>query len=228
MEKKKSKGAFPCVYFVKEGYCVKGDHCEFLHERPAPCKTFSSASGCKYGSKCVFSHGKVNAPKAAVSKSQPAVVMEPTATLTETLKTIPGSSVATTAWGFEKEDEIYFYGAAGTAATFERHKRYSEVLGRSTAEIDPGTSSSSRRVCKFFKAGYCLFGDGCRNLHVGDDAWLANVEEQNENVECAICMSLPANKVFGILNKCTCVFCLDCIQNWRREAAAFEKPTQVR
>ena len=231
---RRGRGSFPCVYFAKEGFCAKGRHCEFVHERPGPCKNFLSPEGCRFGSRCMFSHAKPRPPSTVVHS--PVVLDSPPATSTRTMATETKTPGAEDPWGFgETAESVYFYGAAG-ATTFERPKKYSDVVGRvsTTEESNNGLSSSSsrRKVCGFFKAGYCMFGDRCRNLHPEDASEEAVLEEESgleeKTIECGICMSLPQNRVFGLLNNCSCVFCLDCIKNWRKEGLTFEDATQVR
>jgi len=70
-------GTKPCVFFMQNGYCKKGDHCTFSHDlhlfsssqqnqktfvsvdklyRTKPCKYFFETGICRKGEHCNFSH----------------------------------------------------------------------------------------------------------------------------------------------------------------------------
>lgn len=237
---RRGRGSFPCAYFAKDGFCAKGRHCEFVHERPGPCKNFLSPEGCRFGSRCMFSHSRPNPPTILPPPPKLNTSTPPTSTSEspQTTDSVPPPTKGgglEDPWGFgDTTESVYFYGAAGGAA-FERPKRYSEVVGQVSAAERSGSSSSSasvRKVCSFYKAGYCMFGGRCRNLHPEKQSEEPALEEEQSvevaTRECGICMSAPGNGVFGLLNNCSCVFCLECIKNWRKEGLTFEDATQVR
>ena len=230
---RRGKGSFPCAYFAKEGFCVKGRHCEFVHERPAACKNFLSPEGCRFGSRCMFSHSRPKTENTSAKLTPRSVPTQedPPDTINTTASPVERQEVEDP-WGLgEPAESVYFYGAAG-GGTIDRPKRYSEVLGRPSSEMeDRSSSTSTRKVCGFYRAGYCMFGERCRNLHpddAGEPLALSIAGDQEERAECGICMSTPVNRVYGLLNNCNCVFCLDCIKNWRKEGLTFEDAAQVR
>jgi len=45
-----------CEFFSTERGCVKGDVCEFVHQKQKPCEFFASARGCRKGDFCDFQH----------------------------------------------------------------------------------------------------------------------------------------------------------------------------
>lgn len=238
---KKGKGTYPCAYFAKEGYCVKGSHCEFVHEKvKTPCRKFVSAEGCRYGSACMFSHVRKSntetIPKKKTAIASPAINLEPPTI--ETPSSIPAPPVLTaaSAWGFDEpstqEESVYFYGAAGTA-NFERPKKFTEVVGSSQA-IDIPSAATKKKECHYYKAGNCLYGSRCKNLHISrkdidDDDQENAAEVSTPPPECGICLaSAPEKGIYGLLNNCSCVFCLECIRSWRKEGLSFEGANQVR
>ena len=230
---RRGRGSFPCAFFAKDGFCAKGRHCEFVHERPGPCKHFFAPEGCRFGDRCMFSHSRPKPASSALRLYQRPDVSLSSATPETTAPVSQSEARGADPWGFgDAEESVYFYGAAGGAA-FDRPKRYSEVVGQgAAAQRSSPSSESQRKVCGFFRAGYCMFGDRCRNLHPEDQSEERVLEEEEEEGaeerECGICMSVPRNRVFGLLNNCSCVFCLDCIKNWRKEGLTFEDATQVR
>lgn len=248
---RKGKGSFPCTYFARDGYCAKGKFCEFTHDKLAPCKNYASAEGCRFGANCLFKHGKkmtgpvLPAPISAGMRAarEEALVnaskeSKETEDKEEQASGVASSDIASV-WGFQgaSEDSVYFYGAAGGVPKVpnvnqEHVKKYSDAVGKKTAKDDiaPSNETSGRKVCTFFKAGYCMYGSRCMNLHLeGEDTGLvADATQLSANSECGICMSPPANGVFGIASNCNCVFCMDCIRSWRKEGLSFEHSEQVR
>lgn len=70
-------GTKPCIFYMQNGYCKKGDHCTFSHDlsvfnssqhsaktfisvdklyRTKPCKYFFETGVCRKGEHCNFSH----------------------------------------------------------------------------------------------------------------------------------------------------------------------------
>lgn len=45
-----------CDFFATERGCVKGDQCDFIHQKDKVCDYFASARGCKKGDLCDFKH----------------------------------------------------------------------------------------------------------------------------------------------------------------------------
>ena len=94
-------------------------------------------------------------------------------------------------------------------------------------------------ICPFHVNGDCKFGSKCRYQHeLGNDYTVGNYDlcdidsavderELKSNVinetrilECNICISQPdksKGELFGIMSHCKCVFCLNCIREWRNE-----------
>ena len=94
------------------------------------------------------------------------------------------------------------------------------------------SNNQKTTIYKFYILGDCRFGSACKNLHEDDELLITNSSLQqlvvngtnmsnNENQQhpeiCGICMGIPSNGVYGILNNCNCTFCLSCVREWRRE-----------
>ena len=263
-----TKKSFPCSYFARDGFCVKGDLCEFNHDKQhpkrTPCKNMLTHGECKYGANCLFSHaisvlsrGR-SVKKAENGNTKDRVVEEASQSKvasTTSLSYATGNQTASVEalWGFEDEggnDPGYFYGAAGSSFQHPHPRRYSQVVGRGGDESASSSSStfSSRdvqrkTVCLFFMTGQCKYGAGCRNIHPSPEpstneeeeealrllSLSAEALEETPSLECGICMAArPENGLYGVLSGCSCVFCLDCIRNWRKEGLSFEDASQVR
>ncbi|GFS21091.1 E3 ubiquitin-protein ligase makorin-1 [Elysia marginata] len=99
----------------------------------------------------------------------------------------------------------------------------------------------SRKLCKYFKRGYCKFGAQCKYSHGQDSAEEAQSQrKRDEEQECGICFEkVLANmetsdgemlSKFGILQNCNHCFCLSCIRQWRTtegDARAMRKSCPV-
>lgn len=63
-------------------------------------------------------------------------------------------------------------------------------------------------LCRFFAAGRCSAGSACRFSHA-----------TSQDFMCGICSEGVATigRKFGLLENCECVFCLDCLREWRNQ-----------
>ncbi|PWN48010.1 hypothetical protein IE53DRAFT_320177, partial [Violaceomyces palustris] len=73
-------------------------------------------------------------------------------------------------------------------------------------------------VCKWFRAGHCRRAESCWFSHdlesrTGASEGASHEREEEEEVTCGICIDTP--HVFGLLENCDHVFCLDCLKAWR-------------
>jgi hypothetical protein len=173
------KAGVPCKYFHKDGYCAKGNYCEFLHGNKMsrkPCRFFASPQGCSRGKQCTFAHvkpdikGKVSMPGGAVAAAPLSPASQPSSQSNSI--DVPQNAL-NSLWGFEDDDAgVYFYGASGTGNFDEKHenRRYSEVVGEDPScggQRPMPPSINSRNVCAFYLSGSCRFGNACRNIHSG-------------------------------------------------------------
>lgn len=98
---------------------------------------------------------------------------------------------------------------------------FSDVVKVNGINPDPNAkcevgNSTNKEVCGFYLAGCCRFGNFCRNLHV--EAAPVSQSNDEEKMECGICLSLPLDGSYGLLSDCDCIFCLKCIRSWREES----------
>lgn len=52
----RSKRPQICEFFNKPRGCIKGDACDFIHQKDQPCRWFTSERGCRKGDLCDFRH----------------------------------------------------------------------------------------------------------------------------------------------------------------------------
>jgi hypothetical protein len=245
----KMEKTIPCRFFLRDGYCAKGNYCSFLHqtqtERPV-CKFFLSSEGCRRGDSCTFSHRVVKKEK---KQTKPPQNMKANSVpslpqpLPQPVKL--SENPVNELWGFESQaDEHYFYGTAGAMNTSRPYPRqYADAVGscessESNIPQQPILKSHmSPVVCPFFIYGSCMYGTNCKNIHSLD-----GVLEQNEfeniqmseeieaarRAECGICLCPIDDKSLGMLSNCWCTFCLECIRSWRKEGGTFSKASHVR
>lgn len=250
-----------CRFLRDDGYCSKGQYCEFSHDKAAsqaPCKFFTQNGNCRYGKSCSFAHtistisstGATTA--AAVSRQQTAT--QPVPSLKQT-KVPPKPSESThqtkdavkpneisSAWGFDSgnnDDGVYFYGAPGTFQSPENSQPKASYAGIAKSGIDTAIAEQAdekeaelpkKPICTFFLAGSCKFGSFCRNSHevqeTMDPALEEILKDESSRPECGICISLPEDSMYGMLNNCDCSFCLKCIRGWRKDGADIVKDNQ--
>ena len=261
------------MYIFRQGYCSKGDYCEFSHSlSDTVCKNYI-AGFCKYGDSCNFQHIHDNSKSSIITpvfsqikacndfNSVDDIRIE-TLTLCSNIKTDTNikknniqsiDSELENLWGLESESEqnVYFYGAAGKSEITKNKsptkndnqtiKSYANIVkltnNMTLDETDNNatkfTSNNQKTtIYKFYILGDCRFGSACKNLHEDDELLITNSSLQqlvvngtnmsnNENQQhpeiCGICMGIPSNGVYGILNNCNCTFCLSCVREWRRE-----------
>ena len=60
----------PCLFW-RQGACVKGDACGYVHgDSQVLCTQFATESGCRFGDKCAFKHVPGSNPRRAVQSSE--------------------------------------------------------------------------------------------------------------------------------------------------------------
>jgi E3 ubiquitin-protein ligase makorin len=77
----------------------------------------------------------------------------------------------------------------------------------------PGHRPPEAPLCRFFAAGRCAAGSACRFSHVRSH------DHASDEFVCGICSEsvLTMGRKFGLLDNCDCVFCLDCLREWRNQ-----------
>lgn len=239
----------PACKFFKDGYCSKGQYCEFSHEAlAADCKRFL-AGFCKYGNSCAFKHTiKQPLPSNKALCAQPLPPFRDTSRSTgpESCDKIKAEEVLVTSdkinnnvtnlskptieelWGLEPDP---WNAQSSTQTVTISANSYAAAVGKDLignfAELDiskPLESSASgpKPLCQFFVLGNCKFGTTCRNRH--DFGFELSQEDivpvLTNRAECGICMCYPRDGVFGVLSHCECVFCLSCVREWRKDGTA--------
>lgn len=52
---------------------------------------------------------------------------------------------------------------------------------------------------------------------------VSSSNNDDEQMECGICLEPPKGSLFGLLSHCSCKFCLSCIRNWRSDGISVTK-----
>eukprot|EP01041_Mallomonas_annulata_P006901 gene6901-14009_t len=199
------KSQVTCHFFKKDGFCSKGDYCEFSHSSdPIICKYYASKITCPFGSSCAFNHSTVvNAsrkpqrlsnhllPAPQNAPPNPAPPNPPTSTTTN--NRVSNSSL----WGLDEDanDGVYFYGAAGSApVTSPPSQMTFAAVARKNADENPEYNVNNleekykeQNICKFFLFGTCKYGSFCRNLHTKKEKE-KSTDHSNESSENLITM----------------------------------------
>jgi hypothetical protein len=161
-------------------------------------------------------------------------------------------------WGFQDETSlengVYFYGSSSTFSSKQlkaevKKNAYKEVLAANIT-IEPTSSSSSslsirnnppknsKKPCIFYFSGNCKYGALCMYAHNDrsdrkempkeGSLTMGNAANESYRPECGICMNVPEDGRYGILNNCDCVFCLKCIRGWRKVGTSISTSDNVR
>lgn len=255
-----------CKYFRKDGYCAKGDYCEFSHdsEQSVLCRYVANNKSCPFGSSCGFRHHVESTNR---NKCRPLRTLDNSGLELNVENNQDNTSVRvfpapetdkssymsqSLLWGLDDafDDGIYFYGAPSEAPRSENNRQqscYAAVVKKSVGNGNQMTAESSHIkvsrpeknvVCQYFMRGECRYGDRCRYEHVSIDAEVNSRSENEEsllmqeisdakNMECGICMGNLDGRL-GMLSHCNCIFCINCIREWRKSGSSIAKADQVR
>eukprot|EP01035_Chromulina_nebulosa_P041099 gene41099-55567_t len=239
-----------CIYYKRDGYCAKGQYCTFLHvttkkavavQQKGPPSTSSSKSA-------ILPTPKVT----SVSKSQnPADDLwnhcDDIANSSDYCGFASQQNVTRT-MRYSTVTRLNIHDDSSS----NKDSSHNNTNITSATSSD----NTKRTICRFYQLGSCRFGSFCRNSHdnssdthnngaknpINDESSIENLNNQLSSskisatdeaelsiYECGICMENPMvtkSKSFGILSNCDCVFCLDCIRNWRRDGLAVAKKTE--
>ncbi|XP_078165801.1 zinc finger (CCCH-type/C3HC4-type RING finger) family protein isoform X1 [Carex rostrata] len=210
--------------FYMHGACLKGEYCEFSHDRTDPPNnicTFYQRGVCSYGARCRYDHVKpsrsqpITPPLPIQSNSRPSASypsLSPPSSLSQVKPT----------WSTE-----------------------SHILSEPTGSIP--VNPEEMPICSFAAAGLCPYGETCMQMH-GDSCPVCGKlclhpyrpEEREEHlrlcqrnnrrlealrksqdIECSVCLEKVLSKPtaserkFGLLSECDHPFCVSCIRNWR-------------
>ena len=249
-----------CVYFRRDGCCVKGDYCEFSHQiSNSVCKNFINGF-CKFGDSCNFQHSKgskVSLSNVPIISNKNNAIATSTSTVTTSYQSDSSTHNTTITtdndtlnfhsfetelerlWGLEHDDKELnkvkqlgisqssqsYAKATASNITFKEREDMNLKSNRDNTNMNTH-NKEHKELCKFYMTGNCRFGIACKNRH--DDSVSPDIATSNDDMkpECGICMSIPTKGVYGILNNCNCIFCLECVREWRRDGKSVTKSTE--
>mmetsp|Transcript_10015 Transcript_10015/g.10125 ORF Transcript_10015/g.10125 Transcript_10015/m.10125 type:complete len:430 (+) Transcript_10015:222-1511(+) len=199
------KSQLICRYFKKDGFCSKGDYCEYTHTKTDSidvCKFFSSKTECPFGRSCSFRHVYQRGGNSSVRREGSTRLtlihsVEKPDTIQES-KNFSHSAKPSVinSWGLSEDESegIYFYGAPGTSIETKtlKTKDYSALARRERLLIESQSrerlslvsesqtsaqkqSISEGRVCYYYLLNSCRYGLSCRFLHPSE----TETEKQN-------------------------------------------------
>ncbi|XP_047152288.1 E3 ubiquitin-protein ligase makorin-like isoform X1 [Vigna umbellata] len=228
-----------CKFYAR-GACLKGDQCDFVHERKDGVSsnicTYYQKGVCAYGSRCRYKHVKAYEATSSSSNGRHPPVSD--SVLNQTTK--GASSCVPKASKSSSSDKC---------ARSSQHKNLvssGNDVGQSSSS---GATASGLLFCSFAAAN-CPLGNKCSRVH-GNRCFycrkfclhptdseerenhLATCEKRekylqalndSQEVECNVCLERvlskpkPSDCKFGLLPQCDHAFCLSCIRNWRNSA----------
>lgn len=230
----------PCKFY-QSGHCSKGRYCEFTHTDAndvAVCRWYLQGE-CKRGSSCAYRHSKQQPTKrnpvaVAIPVNPPAPVPVPAPGPVPVKKAEPVDEYSL--WGFGDDEDRdqqggYFYGAAGTKFEPRGGHTTATAWGKSRllSQEQQVSSTSLGGIKQHRQHPYGQETNKEEELYLGmQEIWGGLGEGLFEpELECGICLSEPAHNAYGLLSHCTCVFCLKCIKNWRREKEMKQDTTRA-
>ncbi|KAL1346298.1 hypothetical protein HN51_019985 [Arachis hypogaea] len=231
-----------CKFYAR-GACLKGEQCDFYHERKdtdvsgQQICTFHQKGLCAYGSRCRYKHVNVSQASSSANGCQ-SVVLDSAAA-----HTIQGAS---SSW-VPKATKI---SPSDKHARRSLHKHQDYLGNVDVSESSTSSAIPSEHLLCTFAAANCPLGDKCSRVHgnqclycrkyclhptdrrVKDnhlrtcekkEKYLQSLKDSQE-IECNVCLERvlskpkPAECKFGLLPECDHAFCISCIRNWRSSA----------
>ncbi|XP_027163676.1 putative RING-type E3 ubiquitin transferase C3H69 isoform X1 [Coffea eugenioides] len=168
-----SKKRVQCKFFA-HGACLKGDHCEFLHDWNAPQNnicTFYQKGACAYGSRCRYEHVKVSRPLSSASSSSSSSSANPSQYLQSKsiLAAHPSgapSVVIGHASGATADSSLASRSMLPTTkpagGEMVRHEDVSEFSDFGETK---SRNPADQPICSFAAAGHCPRGEMCPHIH---------------------------------------------------------------
>nr|BAC77412.1 makorin ring-zinc-finger protein [Pisum sativum]BAC81564.1 makorin RING finger protein [Pisum sativum] len=240
-----------CKFYAR-GICLKGDQCDFSHQRKDThqrkdnpvdkqiCSYYQKGS-CAYDSRCRYKH--VKASQASSSAS-----LIPNCAVTHGVKLAPS-------WA-PKVTRVPPPPCKHGVRSFQHNYQDSSDVGESSSTGSTSARLHGHLFCKFAAAN-CPFGHGCSHVHGNQCLYCRKYclhpsdrrEKENhlktcdkkekyvlalknsEEIECNVCLEhvlskpKPSERKFGLLPECDHAFCLSCIRNWRNSAPSSEFET---
>ncbi|CAJ1958823.1 unnamed protein product [Sphenostylis stenocarpa] len=227
-----------CKFYAR-GACLKGDRCDFVHERKdgVTCNicSYYQKGLCAYGSRCRYKHVKASeASSSANGRHSPVSDSVVNHTPSWVPKAVKSSSSDKCARSSQYKNLVSPGNDVGQSSTSSAAP--SELLFCSFA----ASNCPRGNKCSLVHGNRCFY---CRKfcLHPTDreerEIHLATCEKKekylqalkvSQDVECNVCLELvlskpkPSDCKFGLLPECDHAFCLSCIRNWRNSAPTSE------
>ncbi|CAH9108172.1 unnamed protein product [Cuscuta epithymum] len=197
-----------CKFFAQGG-CLKGEHCEFLHDMKSPsdnvCAYYQKGT-CAFGSRCRYEHVKDSHLQSSASSfsghRKPAMSHNSASQDLLQIDVIDEVTVC----GLT-DQSICSFAAAGNCL---RGGKCSHIHG----DLCPTCGKHCLNPFKPREREEHLKSCKKRQKHV-------EILKHSQEIECSVCLervlSKPteAERKFGILSECDHPFCILCIRNWR-------------
>ncbi|XP_027340271.1 E3 ubiquitin-protein ligase makorin-like [Abrus precatorius] len=230
-----------CKFYAR-GACLKGEQCDFSHERKDDICTYYQKGFCAYGSRCRYKHVKASqALSVASSSSNGRQSPASDSVLSQTAK-------GTSNW-VPKAARLPSSSSDKRARCSQR-KHLASLGNGDVGESSASSAIPSDHLFCTFSAANCPLGDECSRMHGNQclycrkfclhptdrkqkenhlrtcekkEKYLQAVKDSQE-IECNVCLERvlskpkPSDCKFGLLPECDHSFCLSCIRNWRNSA----------
>ncbi|XP_061342992.1 E3 ubiquitin-protein ligase makorin-like [Gastrolobium bilobum] len=231
-----------CKFYAR-GACLKGDQCDFSHERkdtPVDICTYYKKGLCAYGSRCRYKHIKASQDSSLASSSS-----------NGRQSLVSDSVVApiikgTSSW-VPKATKL---SSSDKRARSLQNKHQDSSGNGGVGESSTSSNIPSKHLFCAFAAAKCPLGDKCSRVHGNQclycrkyclhptdrkekenhlrtcekkEKYLQALKDSQE-IECNVCLERvlskpkPSECKFGLLPECDHAFCLSCIRNWRNSA----------
>ena len=108
-----------------------------------------------------------------------------------------------------------------TTSTFNYSKIVEAEQKATQHQPQPTTTQNTliatkKLPCKFHALGYCRRGNTCTLSHeIELDSQVTAVVLESATKTCGICFDQVHPKRFGLMMNCDCIYCLDCVRQWR-------------
>lgn len=197
-----------CKFFAQGG-CLKGDHCEFLHDLETPSSNVCSyyqKGMCAFGSRCRYEHVEASHLQSSASSLQGR--RKPTLSQKSGPRDLLKSYDIAEETVYDPADQsICSFAAAGHC-----------MRGEKCSHIHGDLCPTCGKLCLH------PFRPREREEHLKSCKKRQNYLEilkHSQEIECSVCLervlskSVESERKFGILSECDHPFCILCIRNWR-------------
>ncbi|KAK7323496.1 hypothetical protein VNO77_26972 [Canavalia gladiata] len=225
-----------CKFYAR-GACLKGEQCDFYHERKDDICTYYQKGFCAYGSRCRYKHVKASQASSSANGHQSAASVS--------MVNLSHSTKGTSSW-------VPKAAKPSTSIKGSQHKHLASLGNDDVAPSYASSAIPTEHLFCTFAAANCPLGDKCLRIHGNQclycrkfclhptdlkekERHLRTCEKKekylqalkdSEEIECNVCLERvlskpkPSDCKFGLLPECDHAFCLSCIRNWRNSAPA--------